>query len=103
MSYTNNLIFIYFRVQKPPYTYVGLICVALLSSRQKRLKLKDLYDRIKLLFPLMDEMDRFGWCNTVRQTLSKFEVFKLVGEKVQVILKINLDEKEITTGQNQTW
>ncbi|KAK9900144.1 hypothetical protein P389DRAFT_207702 [Cystobasidium minutum MCA 4210] len=61
---------------KPPYPYLTLIRIALLSSPAKRLTLQELYDTLEARWPGHFVGDQKGWKNTVRHNLSLNKCFK---------------------------
>ena len=70
----------YKRYAKPPYSYVSLITLAILSSPEKRLRLSQILKRISEMFPFFNGTYQ-GWRDSVRHNLSQNECFVKVSIK----------------------
>ncbi|XP_060558970.1 forkhead box protein F-like [Ruditapes philippinarum] len=59
---------------KPPYTYVAMIIVAILNSEEKELTLAGIRDKLMEMFPFF-RGEYTGWKNSVRHALSNSKCF----------------------------
>nr|CAB3263361.1 uncharacterized protein LOC778613 [Phallusia mammillata] len=64
----------YKRYAKPPYSYVSLITLSILSSPEKKLRLSQILKRISEMFPFFNGSYQ-GWRDSVRHNLSQNECF----------------------------
>ena len=70
----------YKRYDKPPYSYIALITLAIYSSEGLSLPLADILKRMTRMFAFFtDDQGKYqGWRDSVRHNLSQYNCFKKV-------------------------
>ncbi|VDP97611.1 unnamed protein product, partial [Trichobilharzia regenti] len=74
------------RSEKPPYSYIALIAMAIKASPSKRCTLSEIYQYLHTQFPFF-RGQYTGWKNSVRHNLSLNEVFIKLPKGQFIILK----------------
>ncbi|EGT49521.1 CBN-FKH-9 protein [Caenorhabditis brenneri] len=89
-------------LKRPMISYKDMIVDALRRSPEKRLKLQEIYQVIRLLHPYYRSVaDSWGWQNSIRHNLSLHDCFvkeEIVGSKTNHVHYWTLDEEKLASG-----
>ncbi|CAL2034677.1 unnamed protein product [Caenorhabditis brenneri] len=89
-------------MKRPMISYKDMIVDALRRSPEKRLKLQEIYQVIRLLHPYYRSVaDSWGWQNSIRHNLSLHDCFvkeEIVGSKTNHVHYWTLNEEKLASG-----
>ncbi|KAI8388325.1 fork head domain-containing protein [Radiomyces spectabilis] len=56
--------------RRPPHSYASIIAHAILSSKDQKMTLRDIYTWVQTMYPNLYKVNEAGWQNTIRHNLS---------------------------------
>jgi hypothetical protein len=79
-SDSNNNTIQSLEIERPPYSYIALISMAILSKVDRKILLNEIYDWVISNFPYYQHRTDKSWRNSIRHNLSLNECFIKVGK-----------------------